>query len=64
MKSIIEVFFEKSCLVRGDEYYEENNFKKILKELIKEQEQGIHYMYLIKNDNDEIVGRINLVDII
>lgn len=64
MKSIIEVFFEKSCLARGDEYYEENNFKKILKELIKEQEQGIHYMYLIKNDNDEIVGRINLVDII
>ena len=57
-------FFEKSCLARGDEYYEENNFKKILKELIKEQEQGIHYMYLIKNDNDEIVGRINLVDVI
>ncbi|MEG1002948.1 MAG: GNAT family protein [Clostridium sp.] len=57
-------FFEESCISRGDKYYEENNFKEILRELIKEQEQGIHYMYLIKNNNDEIVGRINLVDII
>ena len=57
-------FFEESCMPRGDKYYEENNFKEILKELIKEQEQGIHYMYLIKDNNDEIVGRINLVDII
>ena len=57
-------FFEESCLSRGDKYYEETNFKEILRELIKEQEQGIHYMYLIKDDNDEIVGRINLVDII
>ncbi|MEG0238017.1 MAG: N-acetyltransferase, partial [Clostridium sp.] len=41
-------FFEESCISRGDKYYEENNFKEILRELIKEQEQGIHYMYLIK----------------
>ena len=57
-------FFEESCISRGDKYYEENNFKEILKELIKEQEHGTHYMYLIKDDNDEIVGRINLVEII
>lgn len=57
-------FFEESCISRGDKYYEENNFKEILKELIKDQEKGIHYMYLIKDDNDEIVGRINLVEII
>lgn len=57
-------FFEESCVSRGDKFYEENNFKKILKELIKEQEQGMHYMYLIKDKNDEIVGRINLVDVI
>ncbi|WP_291650958.1 GNAT family protein [Clostridium sp.] len=57
-------FFEESCISRGDKYYEEDNFKEILKELIKEQEQGIHYMYLIKDNNDEIVGRINLVEII
>ncbi|MGL4849614.1 MAG: GNAT family N-acetyltransferase [Clostridium sp.] len=57
-------FFEESCIARGDKYYEENNFKEILKELIKEQEQGIHYMYLIKDNNNEIVGRINLVEVI
>lgn len=57
-------FFEESCISRGDEYYEEDNFKEILKQLIKEQEEGVHYMYLIKDNNDEIVGRINLVDII
>lgn len=57
-------FFEESCISRGDKYYEEDNFKEILNELIKDQEQGTHYMYLIKDNNDEIVGRINLVDII
>ncbi|MGL5574587.1 MAG: GNAT family N-acetyltransferase [Sarcina sp.] len=56
-------FFEESCPSRGDKYYEVDNFKAILKELIREQEQGLHYMYLIKND-DKIVGRVNLVDII
>lgn len=57
-------FFEESCMSRGDKYYEEDNFKLILNELIKEQEKGMHYMYLIKDNNDEIVGRINLVEII
>lgn len=57
-------FFEESCLSRGDEYYEEERFIHILKELIEEQEQGMHYMYLIKDDEDQIIGRINLVNII
>lgn len=57
-------YFEESCMSRGDKYYEEDTFKKILNGLIEEQQQGIHYMYLIKESNDEIVGRINLVDII
>lgn len=57
-------FFEKSCPSRGDKYYEIDNFKAILKELVREQEQGLHYMYLIKNNDDEIVGRVNLVDVI
>ncbi|MGL4655577.1 MAG: GNAT family N-acetyltransferase [Sarcina sp.] len=57
-------FFEENCPSRGDKYYEVDNFKEILKDLIREQKQGLHYMYLIKNNNNEIVGRINLVDVI
>lgn len=40
-------FFEEGCLSRGDKYYEEDNFKRILKELKNEQEQGMHYLYHI-----------------
>lgn len=57
-------FFEQTCMPRGNKYYEEENFRQILKELIIEQKQGIHYMHLIKNQDDKIIGRINLVEVI
>lgn len=57
-------FFENMVSSRGDSYYEFNNFRMIMKELIEEQEKGLAYMYLIKDDDDKIVGRVNLVSII
>ena len=56
-------FFENTCLSRGDSYYEIDNFKSILEELIEEQEKRLVYMYLIYNDGNEIIGRVNLVDV-
>ena len=56
-------FFERTCPSRGDDYYEMDNFKDILESLIREQENGLVYMYLIYNNLNEIVGRVNLVDI-
>jgi len=56
-------FFENTCQSRGDNYYEIDNFKNILEELIDEQEKGLVYMYLIYNNANEIIGRVNLVDV-
>lgn len=57
------LFFEKVGLPRVDSYYDFDNFKIIIKELIMEQEKGLLYMYLIMDDCENIVGRINLVSI-
>ncbi len=57
-------FFESMVSSRGDSYYEFNNFRMIMKELIEEHEKGLAYMYLIKDHTDKIVGRVNLVSII
>jgi ribosomal-protein-alanine N-acetyltransferase len=57
-------FFERVGFPRGDNYYELNNFNTIIKESIEEQEKGLVNMYLIKNHNGMILGRINLVSII
>lgn len=57
-------FFEKTCLSRGDSYYYFNNFIKLMFELVDEQSLGMHYMYIIRNSEHKIVGRVNLVDIV
>lgn len=57
-------FFEKVGFPRADCYYDYNNFKIILKELIEEQENGLIYMYLIIDDSGNIVGRVNLLSIV
>lgn len=56
-------FFEKTCPPRGDSYYDVNNFKDIIEELISQQEKGLVYMYIIYNKLNQIVGRVNLVDV-
>jgi [ribosomal protein S5]-alanine N-acetyltransferase len=55
-------FFESMVPSRGDHYYVFENFLLILEELLAEQEMGLSHFYLIKDDNKNIVGRINLVD--
>ena len=55
-------FFERMVPSRGDEYYHFEHFCHILSELLLEQAERISYFYLIRDENDNIVGRINLVD--
>ncbi len=57
-------FFESVGFPRGDKYYELNNFNRIIKESMEEQEKGLIKMYLIKNHNGMILGRINLLSIV
>ena len=56
-------FFESSFLSRDSSYYNFNNFKAIIKELIEEQKKDLVYMYLIIAKNGEVLGRVNLVSI-
>lgn len=56
-------FFEKYVPPRNPAYFHFNSFTTIMEQLLQEQEQGISSFYLIKNDKEEIVGRLNIVDI-
>jgi ribosomal-protein-alanine N-acetyltransferase len=58
------VFFDRVGFPRGDSYYELNNFNTVMKESIEEQEKGLVNMYLIKNHNGMVLGRINLLSIV
>ncbi|WP_026475985.1 GNAT family N-acetyltransferase [Alkaliphilus transvaalensis] len=57
-------FFDRMGFSRGDHYYDIDNFEDIIKEIVAEQEEGLVYMYLIINEGDEIVGRVNLVSVV
>lgn len=57
-------YFERIGLSRSDAYYERSSFVKILKELIDEQQKDAHYMYLVINEQNDIVGRVNLTDVV
>lgn len=56
-------FFEKMVPNRGNDYFVWDTFVQRHAELLKEQEHGISNLYLIKNNDGKIVGRINLVDL-
>jgi len=56
-------FFEKMVPTRGEDYYKYDVFLSRLELLLDEQEQGISYFYLIKDELDTILGRMNVVDI-
>ena len=56
-------FFETMVPSRGDDYYEYDKFILKNKALLEEQDRGISYFYLIKDEGGSILGRINLVDI-
>lgn len=57
-------FFEKEGFPKGDNYYVIENFNKVKKALLEEQEQGLIYMYLIKNQEGMILGRVNLLSVV
>ncbi|WP_025026416.1 GNAT family N-acetyltransferase [Caldalkalibacillus mannanilyticus] len=56
-------FFETMVPSRGEDYYHFESFLGKHQELLQEQQQGISFFYLIRNDAGQIVGRMNLVDI-
>lgn len=56
-------FFEEMVPTRGVDYYTPNIFNKKLEALLDEQFQGVSYYFLIKDRDNSIIGRINLVDI-
>lgn len=56
------IFFEKMVPTRGDEYYTPETFNERLAALLDEQIQGVSQFYLIKDRNQKILARINLVD--
>lgn len=56
-------YFETMVPSRGDDYYKKETFRVNHELLIDEQTKGISLFYLIKDKNDLILGRMNLVDI-
>ncbi|MCU4988161.1 GNAT family N-acetyltransferase [Bacillus cereus] len=56
-------FFETMVPNRGLQYFDFEYFQKLLDDLLIEQANGDSYFYIIRNEENEIVGRINLVDV-
>lgn len=57
------LFFEQMVPSRGEDYFNLETFKIIHKELLTEQQENESKFYLIRDNADKIIGRINLVDI-
>lgn len=57
-------YFDTIGLSRSDAYYNRDSFQEIIENLVAEQEKDIHYMYLVMNAQGEVVGRVNLTDVI
>lgn len=57
------IFFEEMVPSRGDDYYIPEVFKVRNESLLDEQVKGLSFFYLIKDENNSILGRINLIDI-
>lgn len=56
-------YFESQIPPRHPDYYSLSNLKQIIGDIVGEQEQGLRYMYLLRNEKEELVGRINLFSI-
>lgn len=57
-------YFEKIGFSRSESYYDRTLFQGILEDLVLEQQKDIHYMYLVLNENNKVIGRVNLTEII
>ncbi|WP_241474981.1 GNAT family N-acetyltransferase [Priestia flexa] len=60
---INRTYFEQYVPSRGKDYYSQSGFHERLRALMLEQEQLCSLFYLIKNEHQAIIGRINVVDI-
>lgn len=56
-------FFELSLPSRGDDYYTLSNFGNIINDIIYDQSKGVLFMNIIRNEQNEMVGRVNLFPI-
>ena len=56
-------FFESTLPSRGDDYYVPSNFENIIDSICEEQQAEVLYMNIIRNESNEMVGRINLFPI-
>ncbi|MBT2683408.1 GNAT family protein [Bacillus sp. ISL-37] len=56
-------FFESFVPPRPDSYFRYEDFCETLEELLEEQDDRRSLFYLIKGENGQIIGRMNLIDI-
>lgn len=56
-------FFAQSVPDRGDAYFIPANMERFLAEIEAEQKRGEAFLYLVRNEASELVGRANLVDV-
>ncbi|MEV3993655.1 GNAT family N-acetyltransferase [Streptomyces sp. NPDC049837] len=54
-------YFATSIPDRGDEYFA--HFDARHRELMAEQEAGLHFFHLVVGDGGEVLGRVNLFDV-
>lgn len=56
-------YFEETLPSRGDRYFEKDFFLNLMNEIEKEQKKGECYMYVIRDEFSNMVGRINFFNI-
>jgi ribosomal-protein-alanine N-acetyltransferase len=54
-------YFARSVPDRGDDYF--THFAARHRELLAEQDAGLHHFHLVVGDGGEVLGRVNLVDV-
>lgn len=55
------IFFEKTLPARPATYHHLESFQGAMAIILYEQSQGDCYMYIIRDESDRMIGRINLV---
>lgn len=56
-------YFKDYYIDRNPSYYDSENFSNMIRTLVAEQDAGLLYMYLILDNKETILGRINLVSV-
>jgi len=57
-------FFESMVPPRNPEYYNLEKLRAIITELEDEQKDDLCYLYLVRNEEGEVVGRVNLFSVV